>query len=220
MGRSLCGFKSQRKWVVPFSNLRWNPSTPPLEYSQSKAILPIKEKFCKGGIVGSSLKSATWLSLPCTRRWSPCDTWHSSFHPDGNHRSLHPDISHPEFCLTDIPLSPDISQPPFCPTDVPPHLGISHSDPADVPPSPDISHPMDAAGWERRTIQLHRADMSGSFGNAYPENIRGQRFRFPRYLGLSNTRNSPDPFSPTIKKITLTTLTTKSPELSLIFHAR
>ena len=28
-----------------------------------------------------------------------------------------------------------------------------------------------------RTIQFSRADMSGSFGNAYPENICGQRFR-------------------------------------------
>ena len=42
----------------------------------------------------------------------------------------------------------------------------------------DISHPTSAAGWERRTIQLPRADMSGSFGKAYSDNIHGQRFRF------------------------------------------
>ena len=41
--------------------------------------------------VGSSLKSATWLPLPRARRRPPCDTWHRSFHPDGNSHSLHPD---------------------------------------------------------------------------------------------------------------------------------
>ncbi|RVW20501.1 hypothetical protein CK203_106594 [Vitis vinifera] len=51
--------------------------------------------------------------------------------------------------------------------------------PADVPPSPGTSQSALVAGWERRTILLPRADMSKSFGNAYPENIRGQRFRFP-----------------------------------------
>ncbi|WJZ95276.1 hypothetical protein VitviT2T_014057 [Vitis vinifera] len=68
-------------------------------------------------------------------------------------------------------------------------------------------------GWERRTIQLPRIDTSGSSGNAYLDSLLGQ-------LGSSDTRDSPDPFPPTIKKITLTTLTTKSPELSLIFNAR
>ena len=48
--RSLCGIKSQRKWVVPFTNLKRNSSTPSLECSQSKAIPPMKEKFCKGNI--------------------------------------------------------------------------------------------------------------------------------------------------------------------------
>ena len=56
------------------------------------------------------------------------------------HRSFHPDVSYSE----------------FCPADVPP-LRISH-----IRRSP-------VAEWERRTIQLPRADMSGSFGNAYPE---------------------------------------------------
>ena len=68
---------------------------------------------------------------------------------------LSPDVSHLEFYPTDIPPSPDVSQPQFCL--------------ADIPPSPVISHPAPAVGWERRTIQLPRVDMSGSFGNAYPE---------------------------------------------------
>ena len=32
-------------------------------------------------------------------------------HPDGNSHSFHPDISHPEFCLADVPPSPGISHP-------------------------------------------------------------------------------------------------------------
>ena len=42
--------------------------------------------------------------------------------------------------------------------------------------SSDISHSAPAAGWERRTIQLPRADMSRSFDNGYPDSICGQRF--------------------------------------------
>ena len=129
-------------------------------------------------IVGSSLKSATWLSLPCTRRRSPLRHV-ASFIPPGRK---------------------------FCPTN--------------VPPSPDTSQSVSVAGWERGTIQLLLADMSGSSGNTYPENIRIQRFRFPGQLGSSDTRDSPDPFPPTIKKQTPTILTTKSPKLSLIFNAR
>ena len=127
--------------------------------------------------MGSSLKYATCLSLPC-------DTWHRSFHLG---------ISQPQFCPADIPLSPNISQSQFCPADILPHPDISHSDLADVPPSPGISHPTPAAGWERRTIQLPRTDMSGSSGNAYP-------YSFPGQLGSSDTCDSPDPFPPTIKK--------------------
>lgn len=91
---------------------------------------------------------------------------------------------------------------------------------ADVPPSPDISQSAPAVEWERRAIQLPQIDMFGSSGNAYPENIRSRRFRFPGQLGSSNTHDSPDPFPPTIKKQTPMILTTKSPELSLIFNAR
>ena len=60
--------------------------------------------------MGSSLKSATWLPLSWTRRRSPCDAWHSSFHQDRNHHSFHPDISHPEFCPANVLPYPDISQ--------------------------------------------------------------------------------------------------------------
>ena len=58
--------------------------------------------------------------------------------------------------------------------------------PTDVPPSPDISH-LDGkggrsvrrhftsgyltAGWERRTLQLLRIDISGPFDNAYPQSF-------------------------------------------------
>ena len=119
---------------------------------------------------------------------------------------LYPDVSQPQFYPADIPLSPDISQPQLYPTD--------------VPPSPDISHPTPDAGWERRAIQLPRSDMSGSSASAYPESIRSRQFRFPGQFGSSNTRDSPDPFPPTIKRQTPIILTTKSPELSLIFNSR
>ena len=143
-----------------------------------------------------------WLSLPRTRGRPPCDTWYRSFHPDGNSHSFHPDVSHPEFCSVDVLSYPDVSQPQLCPVDIPLSHDISQPQfcPAGVPPFPDISHPVPATGWERRTIQLPWADMSGSFDNAYPENIRGQRFKFPGQLGLSDTRDSPDLFPPTIKK--------------------
>ena len=43
--------------------------------------------------MGSSPKSATWLPLSWTCRRPPYDTWHRSFHPDGNSHSFHPDGS-------------------------------------------------------------------------------------------------------------------------------
>ena len=136
----------------------------------------------------------------------PCDAWHSSFHLDGNSHSFNPDISHPEFCPANILPYPDISQPQF-------YL-------ANVPPSPDISHSAPDTGWERRAIQLPRSGMSGSSDSAYPKSIRNRQFRFLGQLGSSDTRDSLDPFPPTIKRQTLIILTTKSTELSLIFNAR
>ena len=124
--------------------------------------------------VRSSLKIATWLPLPWTRR-RPLATRgiaHStrtgnshSFHPDISHPGLanvlpYPDVSQPPFYPVDIPLSPDVSQPPFYPVD--------------VPLSPDISHPAPVVGWERRTIQLPRTDTSGSSSNAYPDSLARQ----------------------------------------------
>ena len=103
---------------------------------------------------------------------------------------LHPDTS--------VAIIPDrshsrhytrpISQPPLYPADLTTAIipGRSHSRHStrsisqpqfylsDVPPSPDISHLAPSAGWERRTIQLPRVDMSGSFDNAYPDSICGQ----------------------------------------------
>ena len=83
----------------------------------------------------------------------------------------------------------------------------------DIPPSPDISHSAPDTRWERRAFQLPRTDMSGSFDSAYPESIHSRQFRFPKQLGSSDTRDSPNPFPPTIKKQTLIILTTKSPFL-------
>ena len=126
-------------------------------------------------------------------------------------------------CLTsgilsaDVPPSLDVSYPEFCPPTS--HLlrmsHIRNSVQPDVSPSPDISHSAPDAGWGRRAIQLPRSDMSGSSDSAYPESIRSRQFRFPGQLGSSDTRDSPDPFSPTIKKQTRIILTTKSPKLSL-----
>ena len=84
----------------------------------------------------------------------------------------------------------------------------------------DISQPTLAIGWERSAIQLPRSDMSGSVGNAYPEYIHGRQFRFPEQLDSLDIRYLPDPFLPTVKKVTLTTLLTKSLKSSLIFNAR
>ncbi|KAL6348223.1 hypothetical protein AAG906_003089 [Vitis piasezkii] len=99
---------------------------------------------------------------------------------------------------------------------------IPHGDymTTDVPPSPDISQQAPAIGWKRSAIQLPQSNMSGSAGDAYPEYICDQRFRLPGQLDSSNTRDLPNPFLPTIKKQTLTTLSTKSLELSLIFNTR
>ena len=67
----------------------------------------------------------------------------------------------------------------------------------------------------RGAIQLPLSDMFGSSDSAYPESIRSRQFRFPGQLGSSDTRDSSNPFPPTIKKQTPIILTTKSPELSL-----
>ena len=116
---------------------------------------------------------------------SPCDAWHSSFHPD---------ISHPEFFSADIP-------PGCLTTAIISGRRFTFSGYFHIRRLP--------AGWERRTIQLPRTDMSGYSSDS-----------LPRQLSSLDTRDSLDPFPPTIKKITLTTLTTKSLELSLIFNAR
>ena len=71
-------------------------------------------------------------------------------------------------------------------------------------------------GCERKAIQLPRSDMSESSDSAYPESIRSRQFRFPRQLGSSDTRDSLNPFSPTIKKQILIMLKTKSPEFFII----
>ena len=115
-----------------------------------------------------------------------------------------PDISHPEFCLADVQPSPDVSYPELCP--------------ADDSSSPDTSQSAPDAGWERKAIKLSPSDMSGSFDSTYPESICSRQFRFPRQLGSSDTRDSPNPFPPRIKKQTPIILTTKSLELFIILE--
>ena len=127
----------------------------------------MKEKFCKGNIFIPSFlirpdrrykrghcgifpKNCRMAPSPLDTQTAPCDTWHRSFHPDGNSHSFHPDISHPD--PADIPpgyltseillrrhstlvshiqnssppaFHPDISHPEFCPANVPPSLDIS-----------------------------------------------------------------------------------------------
>ena len=126
--------------------------------------------------VGSSLKNATWLFLPCTRRRSPLR--HSSFHPGKN-------SVQPTFHILRIfrirCLTPD-------------GRGGRFNFPGQTCPDPLI-----ALTW-----RASAADNSDS----------------QKQLGSSDTRDSPDPFSSTIKKQTPIILTTKSPELSLIFNAR
>ena len=90
----------------------------------------------------------------------------------------------------------------------------------DVPSSSDISQSAPATGWKRSVIQLSWSDMSRSAGDAYPEYICGRRFRFPGQLDSSDTLDFLNPFLPLIKKQTPTTLSTKSPKLSLIFNTR
>ena len=52
------------------------------------------------------------------------------------------------------------------------------------------------------------------------KHVRIRWRRLPGVLDLSDTRDLPDPFLPTIKKQTPTTPSTKSLELSLIFNTR
>ena len=118
----------------------------------------------------------------------PCNAWHSSFHLDGNHSSFHPDGNSHSFhpghltsgsgqrftvsgCLRAAILSGRHPTLSGCLT-----AAILFGQRSTFS---GYSHPAPAVGWERRTFQLPQADMSGSFDNAYPDNICGQRFRFP-----------------------------------------
>ncbi|RVW86518.1 hypothetical protein CK203_042223 [Vitis vinifera] len=80
---------------------------------------------------GSSLKKCHVALSPLDTQTAPCDTWHRSFHPDGNSHSFHPGISHLKFFPPtfhpDV-LHPESSPPTFYPD-------ISHSEffPADIP---------------------------------------------------------------------------------------
>ena len=139
--------------------------------------------------MGSSLKIAAWLPLLWIRK-RPLAT-RGITHSTRAEVRFHPDVSHPEFHQVDIPLSPDVSQPPFYPADIPLSPDVSQLQfyPADVPPSPNILHPASAAGWERRTIQLPRADMSGSSGDAYPDSLARQILAIRRiHLRLQSKR--------------------------------
>ena len=54
-------------------------------------------------VCGILPKNCRVVPSPLDTRTAPCDTWHCSFHPDGNSHSFHPDIPHPEFFPADIP---------------------------------------------------------------------------------------------------------------------
>ena len=84
----------------------------------------------------------------------PCYARHSSFHPGK------------EFCPADIPPSPDISHPDG--------RGGRFNFPGQTCPDPLIGYFTSrylTAGWERRTFQLTRSDMSGSSDSAYLESF-------------------------------------------------
>ena len=87
-----------------------------------------------------------WMELLRIAMRAPCHQGEGSLH-----------LAHADSPPCDVSSSPDISHPEFCP--------------ANIPPSPDISHPTPDAGWERKTFQLPRTDMSGSFDSAYPESF-------------------------------------------------
>ena len=116
---------------------------------------------------------------------APCDTWHRSFHPDGNSPSFYPDISHPKFCpptfhpsgyLTSEILSADI-----------PSTRISH-----------IRNPVRPTFHLLRISHTRRLSPDG----------RGGRFNFPgqtcpdpsvtliRRTSVANDSHSPDSLHP------------------------
>ncbi|RVX14629.1 hypothetical protein CK203_011936 [Vitis vinifera] len=83
---------------------------------------------------------------------------------------VHPDVSYSEFCSADIP--------PGCEDNISEILLRRHSTRMShirnsSPPTfhPDISHLALDAGWERRTFQLLRSDISRSSDSAYPESF-------------------------------------------------
>nr|CAN68247.1 hypothetical protein VITISV_005940 [Vitis vinifera] len=129
----------------------------------------------------------------------PCNAQHSSFHPGISLSDRHSTFS--RYLTSGLMSDTGWERRAF----QLPRLDISGS-------SDRIFHnSAPDAGWESRAFQLPRSDISGSSNSAYPESIRGRQFRFPGQLGLSDACDSPDPFSPTIKKQTLIILTTKSP---------
>ncbi|WKA11778.1 hypothetical protein VitviT2T_029245 [Vitis vinifera] len=79
--------------------------------------------------------------------------------------TFHPDISHPEFFSADIP--------PECLTAT--ILSGQRSTLFGCFTAAIISGQRSTfSGWERRTIQLPRADMSGSSGDTYPDSLARQ----------------------------------------------
>ena len=122
---------------------------------------------------------------PLDTQTAPCDTWHRSFHPDGNSPSFYPDISHPKFCpptfhpsgyLTSGILSADI-----------PSTRISH-----------IRNPVRPTFHLLRISHTRRLSPDG----------RGRRFNFPgqtcpdpsvtliRRTSVANDSHSPDSLHP------------------------
>ena len=130
------------------------------------------------------------LPKNCRVAPSPLDTQTASC--DTWHRSFHPDISHPEFFSVDIP-------PGYLTSGI---LSGRRS----------TFFGYFAAGACHRVREENDS-------TSPDRHVRILWWRLPGQLGSSDARDSPDPFPPTIKKAA-TILTTKSPELSLIFNAR
>ena len=142
------------------------------------------------GLVGSSLKIAVWLPLPC-------DTWHRSFHSD---------ISHPEFFPVDIP-------PGYLPSGI---LLRRHSTRiSHIRNSIRPTFHLFRIFRSRRLLPVERGGRFNFPGQTCPDPLvtltrTAWLVRHSRFAGYISAHNKKAP----------TILTIKSPELTLIFNAR
>ena len=71
---------------------------------------------------------------PLDTQTAPCDTWHRSFHPDGNSHSFHPDVSHSKFCPANVLPYPNVSHPESFSAAISPGVSLPESCSAAIPP--------------------------------------------------------------------------------------